>query len=159
MDGFELVHVPPGITVDSNLVSPTHTGSAPAMYGVECTTKTAVLRQSPTVYVMLAVPAAPAVTTPEALIDAMPGALLLHTPPAVAQLNALVPPGQADSVPVIGSGDAPTVIVVVLKQPELSIYVIVTVPGAIPVTMPDALIVAIMGSLLPQTPPAAPFDK
>jgi hypothetical protein len=69
---------------------------------------------------MVVTPAVPpAVTTPELLIDAVPGALLVHTPPPVALLSELVPPIHALSVPVIaaGTGFTFTVTPLVREQP------------------------------------------
>ena len=62
---------------------------------------------------MIAVPAVPPVTTPAPLIEAVPGALLLHVPPAVASVNAVVRPEHTARVPVMAVGKAFTVTVVV----------------------------------------------
>jgi hypothetical protein len=48
---------------------------------------------------------------------AIPGALLLHTPPLVALLNVLVAPEQALNVPVTGAGETFIVTDVVAIQP------------------------------------------
>ena len=50
---------------------------------------------------MLAVPAPPPVTIPDVPTDAVKGALLLHVPPAVASVSAVVDPTQTLGEPVI----------------------------------------------------------
>lgn len=67
---------------------------------------------------MVAVPAAPPVTTPdEALTVAMPVLLLVQVPPLAELLRAVVCPWQTTRVPVIGPGIGLTVSTAVLKQP------------------------------------------
>ena len=54
---------------------------------------------------------------PELIVDALPGTLLAHVPPATELNNVDVDPGQAEAVPVIAAGWVFTVIVLVAKQP------------------------------------------
>jgi hypothetical protein len=66
---------------------------------------------------MVAVPAAAPVTMPVEPTVAVGRAVLLHIPPVVALCNAVVLPAQTLSVPVMGAGDASTLIVAVVVQP------------------------------------------
>ena len=47
-------------------------------------------------------------TTPDVLIDPMPAELLLHTPPVVASVRAVVEPRQTLAVPLIIAGEGLT---------------------------------------------------
>ena len=79
--------------------------------------------------------------------------LLVHAPPVLVLLSAVVRPAHTFIVPVIAAGNGLTVTAVVLIQPVASIYVIVAVPAVTPVTTPvDALIAAIVPLLLLHTP-------
>ncbi len=72
---------------------------------------------------IVAVPAAMPVTMPvEEPIVAIVVVLLLHVPPAIGLLSAVVPPGHTLAVPVMAGGGGITVTVVVIAQP---------VPGAV----------------------------
>jgi len=95
------------------------------------------------------------VTMPEAEpIDATDGVALDQLPPVVAFDKVVVAPIETPDAPVIAAGDALIVIVVVLKHPLPSVYVIVAVPGDIPITIPVAeSTVALVGLLVDQTPP------
>ena len=115
------VQVPPPASVNA-VVKPTHTVRVPVMdAGSGFTVTTAVIIQpvAVNVYVIVAVPDAPVpVTRP---VDeptlAVPGALLLHTPPGVASLNEVVKPEQTASVPRIADGNGFTVTSAVIIQP------------------------------------------
>lgn len=63
------------------------------------------------------VPALPPVTTPVASTVATARLLLLHVPPGVLLLSAVVSPGHTVSVPVVTGARGLTVIVVVAIQP------------------------------------------
>jgi hypothetical protein len=63
--------------------------------------------------------------------------LLIHAPPEPVELSVVVAPTHADCTPVITVGTGLTVIVAVAYAPELTLYVMVTVPAATPVTMPE----------------------
>ena len=54
----------------------------------------------------MAVPPATPVTTPELVTVAIVALLLLHVPPVVASLNAVVEPGHTVGVPVMAAGGA-----------------------------------------------------
>jgi len=69
------------------------------------------------VYDILGVPAVTPVTTPVLPTAATPELLLLHVPPDVVSVSAVVVPVQTVLLPVIALGDGLTVIVVVVKQP------------------------------------------
>lgn len=99
------------------------------------------------------------VTTPDVLIDAMPGALLLQVPPVAASVSVVVEPAHSLAVPVIGATAGPASVVHVTElaavQPAMlvTLYSIVVVPVATAVTVPVLLTVATVGSILPHTPP------
>ena len=117
-----------------------------------------------TVYVIVAVPSATGVTTPVvAFIVATDSSSLLHTPPADVLLNVVVPFEQIDCVPLNepATGAAVTVTVLVavsLLQPPLpaTIYLIVVVPEATPVTSPEPSTVATDVFTLDQVPVTSP---
>ena len=100
------------------------------------------------------VPDAPPTKAPvPALIVATVVLLLLHTPPVVGSPKISVAPTQTAVLPMMGNNGF-TNIAVVAKQPDGSIYVIVTVPPAIPVTIPvNEPIVAMVLLLLLHVPP------
>ena len=80
--------------------------------------------------------------------------LLLHTPPLVASVNVVVKPTHTLVVPPMAEGFGLTVKLVTAIQLVLIVYVIVTMPSVMPVTVPvDEPIVATPGLLLLQTPP------
>ena len=95
------------------------------------------------------------VTMPEAEpIDATDGLALDQLPPVVAFDRVVVAPMVTKGALVIAAGDALMVIVVVLMHPLPSEYVMVAVPGDIPVTTPVAeSTVAFAGLLVDQMPP------
>ena len=111
-----------------------------------------------TVYLISAVPFDTPVTTPLEFTVAIPVALLVQTPPAVVLLNIVVDPTHTEVAPVVAAtiGKAFTVInfVTVLEHPLIvTVYDIVEVPGLAPIITPFALIGAMFGSPLNQTPP------
>jgi hypothetical protein len=65
---------------------------------------------------MVAAPVLIPVTTPAAMIAAVPGAPLLHTPPVVASLSVAVPPTHTFEPPVIAAGPGLTVNVALVVQ-------------------------------------------
>ena len=103
---------------------------------------------------MVLVPTATPVTIPVPPTVATAVLLLVHVPPPVASVSAAVPPRQMLTAPVGMIGDAAfTVTIVVALQPVEAMQVIVAVPVATPVTMPDvAPIVATDVLLLLQLP-------
>jgi hypothetical protein len=106
-------------------------------------------------YVTVDVPATIPVTTPvAAFTGATVTLLLLHVPPVVALLNAVVKPTQTLSVPLIAAGNPLTVTTAFMVQPVGNVYTIVAVPTAAPVTTPVALTGATDALLLLHVPPA-----
>jgi hypothetical protein len=76
-----------------------------------------------------------------------------HVPPVVVVANVVVAPAHTCNVPVMAAGAAETVTVLVEKQPVGSVYEIVDVPLAAPVTIPVAFMVPTAGLLLLHVPP------
>ena len=97
-------------------------------------------------------------TTPEALTEAIAELLELHAPPETVSLRVTDDPRQIAPMPVIVPASATgftvteAVAVAVPHEPEI-VYVMITDPAATPVTIPDVLTVAMLESLLVQTPP------
>jgi hypothetical protein len=163
----EVLHVPPVTELLKAVVAPGHMMSAPAMVPADAVELTVMVRvavavpQLPaTVYDIVAVPVEPPVTTPDVLTEATDGAELLHTPPVIELLKAVVAPGHIMSVPVIVPADAVELTVIMrvaLAVPQLpvTVYDIVVVPDATPVTTPDALTVATDAEEELHTPPPA----
>lgn len=138
------------------LVSPTHAIAVPVIAcGAGLTVKLRVVTQNEdSWYVMVTVPAATPVTMPVPdPIVATAVLLLLHAPKAVRSLRLVEEPTHWVEVPVIGAGedviDSPSVAI----QPVGNAYVIVAVPAATPVTIPEVPTVAIDVLLLLQVPP------
>jgi hypothetical protein len=78
---------------------------------------------------------------PEALTVAIPPLAGLHVPPGLpGSDNKVVEPAQTTAVPEIAPGAAVTVITLVTVQPEPKEYVIVTIPGCTPVTIPPSTV-------------------
>ncbi len=79
--------------------------------------------------------------------------LLLHVPPVVADVRAVVLPAQSVSVPPIAAGVATTVTVDIVRQPA-AVYVIGVVPIDTPVTTPEVLLtVALVEKVTAHVPP------
>ena len=111
-----------------------------------------------TVYLISAEPTDTPLTNPPEFTLAIPGALLDHTPPAVAEVYVTLEPTQTEATPVTAAtvGAAFTVITLILtlEQPlEVTVYIISTEPADTPLTKPFELTLAILGSLLDHTPP------
>ena len=108
------------------------------------------------VYAAVAVPAASALTTPPLVILAtVPDGVTLHTPPTVISLSVVVYPAHSVLAPIMPVGTAFTVIGMLMLHPPI-VYVIVSNPGATPLTMPPDVTVAFAGLLLVHIPPAVP---
>ncbi len=122
-------------------------------------TTAVVIQPVDAVYVIVDVPTATAVHNPlPDTIVATDGVLLDHVPPGVALLSVAVADWHRLKVPVIGDGNGCTVNVIVVKQPEGVVYVIVVVPGAgvadtPPTTPVPKPTVPIAGVLLVHVPP------
>ena len=110
---------------------------------------------------MVVEPAASGVTSPEfVLMVATVGLLLLHVPPLVVEVSVEVKPTQTVVVPEIVPATVAAVTVTVLVavalgQPLIpaTVYVMVAVPGAIPVTTPEEFTEAMEAAVLVQVPP------
>lgn len=104
---------------------------------------------------MVAVPAMPVVTVPEAdPISATDTAELLHVPPEEVVINVVLLPAHRLIVPDIAAGTRLTVTTSDVVQPAVVVYTMVAVPAATPVTTPDAtLTAAVEVILLLQVPP------
>jgi hypothetical protein len=157
-------------SVKAGVVEPTHTLAAPPpiadTVGKAFTVKDCVAEPEPqlfvTVYVTVTVPAVRPVTTPPAVILAVPvTGTTDQTPPPVASVKAGVvdptqtltePPPIADTV-----GKAFTVKDCVAEpepQTFVTVYVTVTAPAVRPVTTPPAVILAVpVTGTTDQTPP------
>ena len=97
-------------------------------------------------------PPAP-VTVPVVFTVATPVLLLVHAPPGVVLLKAVVVPWQIVTAVagVIAAGPAFTVTMRVAAQPAI-VYIMVAVPGALPVTTPPTTDAMPAAELL-QAPP------
>lgn len=85
---------------------------------------------------------------------AVPVLLLVHVPPGVASASVVVELTQMLLTPVGTAGVVLTVTTTVAKQPPPNVYVIVGVPAATPVTIPEELpTVASARLLLVHVPP------
>lgn len=103
---------------------PVHMAKTPVIAaGCVFTVTTLVAKQPPLkVYVIVAVPAAAPVTTPDVeLTLAVPDALLVHTPPVGEEDKVVVDPTQTVAVPDIAPGVVFTVTTAVTKHPLLSV--------------------------------------
>ncbi len=90
---------------------------------------------------------------PPAVTVATDVGLLLHNPPVVASCSTVIAPAHTFIVPVIVAGRVFTVTIALLLQPVGSVYVIVAVPGFIPLTVPVKFTVAIPVFPLLHVPP------
>jgi hypothetical protein len=168
-----LVHVPPGVVLLKVVVAPTQTALVPviaATTGNGLTVTVAAWEVAQplllvTVYVIVTVPADMPVTLPVLSTVAIAVLLLAHTPDGVVLDKVVAAPTQIEFAPVMTSttGTAFTVIVVaceaVQPSPFVTVYVIVTVPADMPVTLPVLSIVAIAVLLLAHTPDGVVLDK
>lgn len=105
-----LLHAPPvGVPV-SVIAVPTQAVPAPLIAGVIFTVIALVTKPVPTVYVIVATPAATPLTMPPGFILATSGLLLLHVPPGVMSFSVVVVPVHTVVLPVIGAIEVVTVI-------------------------------------------------
>ena len=132
-----LAHDPPDGDPVSVKLPPTHKELPPEILDAETTVIELVTIEVPTAYVMVHVPAATPVTTPVEPIVAIEVLLLLHVPPVVASVNAVVEPTHPLVAPDIAATEVPdTVTTKVEKHPVGSVYVTTHVPNPTPVTTP-----------------------
>ena len=87
-------------------------------------------------------------STPFVSIDAIPGLLLVHMPPGVTFESDVVAPVHNVIEPKIGVGAVLIVTIAEVKQPVVTVYVILAVPPATPDTIPEVFTVALLTSLL-----------
>lgn len=114
--------------------------------------------QVPIVYEILVFPAVSPVTSPADTLATAP-LVLLHIPPPTVSVNATVLP--VHTVALVGdkaAGVVSTVTDLVAEQPA-TVYKILTVPAATPVTVPEVPTVAVAGIALLQTPPGVTSDS
>lgn len=143
-----LLHGQPGVASFSVVVAPWHINVVPVIAtgsGVTVTTAYA-LQPAGVVYVIVDVPVATPVTTPEARPTvATDTVLLLHVPPAVASVSVVVFPMHIDNVPSIGEVGFTVMVTVPVTELTLhasntvSVYVVVTLGVTVagtPVTGP-----------------------
>jgi hypothetical protein len=107
-----LLHGPePEAVLLSVVVAPAQILNVPVIDGVLLTVTTAVAKPPDAAYVMVALPVAIPVTTPDPSIVATEVLLLLHVPPLSELLRVLVPPTHMLSVPEMAGTRAFTVTV------------------------------------------------
>jgi len=164
-----LLQAPPIAALVSAVADPAQTVAVPAMVpalgsGLTVTTvvETALPQLLLAVNDIVAVPEATPVTTPLVFTVAVAGEDELHepSPTEAARVSVTVVPAHIGDVPLIAPamGNGLTVIVrVAFAVPQLlvTVYVILALPWAIPVTTPVVLTVAIPVALELHTPPVA----
>ena len=92
-------------------------------------------------------------TKPEASTLSTELLSLLHMPPEVPSTSVIALPAHRLCAPPIDAGWGFTVIVAALKQPVLSVYLMLTVPGNMLKAIPDVLTVAMDVLALLHAPP------
>ena len=109
-----LLQVPPPVASDNVIADVSQKGTFPVIAtGCVFTVTICAATQLPIVYDITDVPTALPVTTPPTVIVATVVVPLLHTPPLMASVSAVVKPTQTEGVPVIAAGCVFTVITVV----------------------------------------------
>ncbi len=151
-----LLHVPPVVTDASVPVEPTQITVVPVITaGTGYVVATTVVTQpSQVVNDIKEVPPATPVTVPSVATVATAVLLLLHVPHDDDDDNVVVEPAHVLAVPDIDAGVF-TVTTALIWQPDEIVYVIVAVPGATPVTMPEETptVATDVLSLVHDTPP------
>lgn len=105
-----MLHVPPDVVSDTDIVEPTHKALAPVIgAGIGFTTTDLVAKQPVgMVYEISVVPAVVPETVPADAPDgttvATEDTVLLHVPPAVPSLSIVLDPAHIGVVPTIGIG-------------------------------------------------------
>ncbi len=120
--GLAIDQVPPAVVVASVVVVPSHTAGEPLNAAGRVFTVTFAELLHPvagSVYLIMLVPIPAPVTTPVVFTVATPKLELLHAPPGVAQLRAVLLPMQVNNVPVTASGTGFIVTSLVAIQPAL----------------------------------------
>ena len=150
--------MPPPVASLNEIVDPRHTAFAPDIAAGNGFTVTTVvmIHPVPNVYVMVAVlvtaTTCPVITPVVSPAVATAVLLLLHVPPPGVSNKLEVKPEQTVFVPVIAAGNGFTVTIAVAAQIP-KVYDIVVVPVPLPVTIPPAVIEAVVTSVLLHTPP------
>lgn len=151
--------MPPVVASVSAVVDPWHTLDVPVIAEIGLTvTIVVVIHPVDAVYVIVLVPAKMPVTIPvDAPTVAWPGILLLQVPVPVVSLSVNVEPTHIEPVLLRIAVIGLTVIPKLRLQPVGNVYIMVSIPGAMPVTTcvlePT---VAIEVFVLLQAPPATP---
>lgn len=160
-----LLHVPPGVTLVTVPVAPTHTAVVPPIVPGLAYTVTVLVTLQPdgNVYEICEVPAVTPVTIPSPEPTVATGRLLLvHVPPDGDELSVVVDPTHSPAVPVIAPGIGFTVTSRVVEHPvDASVKVIVDVPVLRPVTVavvPGEVTPATDGVLLVHEPVPEPVS-
>jgi hypothetical protein len=114
-----VLHTPPVDGSPSVIDEPTHVAIDPVIGAGNAFTVNIFDEIHPPMftYLIVAVPAATAVTIPDVFIVATAVLVLLHVPPASEELSADVEPAHAEIVPLITAGAAFTVTTDVVLQP------------------------------------------
>lgn len=136
-----LVQVPPVEAEESVMLVPTQRAELPVIDEGNGLTVTVAAMPHPDggIYVIDVVPAEMPVTTPvEDPTVAIAVFALVHVPPATGSLNVVVLPIHVLFTPVMPGGGGTTVTIPAMVHPvPANLNVIVAVPPAIPVTMPE----------------------
>jgi hypothetical protein len=134
-----LLHVPPDGLLDTVAVLPIHKVESPVIVAGRLFTVTTAVRKQPEllIYEICVVPFDIPVTLPVVPTVATLGVALTHVPPAGAELRAITPPTHIAELPVMTEGRLFTVILLVVLQPDGSVYVIAAIPPVTPVPEPD----------------------
>jgi len=164
-----VVHTPPVVALVRVIAASLHTVPEPLIVvtvGSVPMVMTALAVALPqlvvTVYLMVSSPGTTPVTTPPALMVALP-LLALHTPPEVALLKVMVAPVHTVIAPVIAltvGGPMIVIVFVAVAVPQLllTVYTAVSSPAVTPLTIPVAPMVALLFVML-HTPPTVAFAR
>lgn len=133
-----LLHVPPAGVLIKFVAKPAHIVRLPVIgVGFVFTVIGCVAIQLVgSMYDITTVPGATPKTVPVASTVAIVISLLIQPPPAVALVSVVLLPTQMSLTPTMMDGSGFTVTSSSLRQPVGSVYVIIVVPGYIPVTTP-----------------------
>ena len=118
-DVFVLDHEPPVAASVNTVVPPTQTANVPAMGAEGLTVIVVVATHVPILYVINAGPATMPVTMPVAEPTETVEEVLLQRPPETELLIVMLEPTHTDDKPLIGDGDAFTLMLIVAEQPEI----------------------------------------
>jgi hypothetical protein len=149
---FMLAQVPPDMVLNSVVEFPLQNASEPVMAGgvAYIVTTFVTLQPNGDVYVIIEVPAVMPVTTPP--VTTQPPGNTDHIPPA-PEPSVVEVPSHTVAAPVMAAGKGFTV-TVATSYSEPTVYVMVVVPAAMPVTTPvAAFTVPTATTALLQVPP------